>query len=396
MEQYQPHIHEYKRREVEDVVKLFHEYPVVGIVNMEGLSAHTLQRMKKRMRGKTVFKITRKQFIQIAMDQIKDKKNISQLKEKLEGIPALLFTKEEPFTLYKLLEKSKTPAAAKPGQKAPFDITIPAGPTPFTPGPMIGELGQLGIKTEVKEGKISVREDKTVVQEGEVINQKVAELLAKLSIEPMKLGLNLLLTYQDGEVLTKDVLFIDEDKYRNNIIMAHAQAFALAQHLGIINKDTVKPLVARAHTSAKFIAEKYNITTPETVGKQLLQAEQAAETIKEKLPEPPAHQEIPKEEPKQEAKSQQEKKADVNVVSASMNDQQSPQFQHQRMADGGIESRKPVEASEMETAEKFLKELTERAIKVEGSKKADPRIQPTQDISKLIDQLKDKKSRGEL
>ncbi|MEK6840244.1 MAG: 50S ribosomal protein L10, partial [Nanoarchaeota archaeon] len=152
---YEPHIHEYKTKEVEDVKRLFHEYPVVGLINMENLPAKTLQKMKKALRDKVFFKITRKRFIEIALEGLKDKKNIDGFKEKLEGIPALIFTKEEPFTLYKLLEKSKTPAPAKPGQKSPLDITIPAGPTPFTPGPMIGELGQLGIKTEVKEGKIS-------------------------------------------------------------------------------------------------------------------------------------------------------------------------------------------------------------------------------------------------
>ena len=62
---------------------------------------------------------------------------------------ALLFSVYLYFIYIKpYLEKSKSNAPAKPGQTAPSDLVLPAGETPFTPGPMIGELGQLGIKTE--------------------------------------------------------------------------------------------------------------------------------------------------------------------------------------------------------------------------------------------------------
>jgi len=65
-------------------------------------------------------------------------------------MPALLFTKENPFKLYNKLQKSKSSAPAKAGQTAPSEIVVPKGPTPFAPGPIIGELGALGIKTAVE------------------------------------------------------------------------------------------------------------------------------------------------------------------------------------------------------------------------------------------------------
>lgn len=395
---YQPHIHEYKTREVEDVKRLFYEYPVVGIINMEDLSAKTLQRMKKSLRDKATIKITKKQFMKIAMDNIKDKKNMAAFKEKLEGIPALIFTREEPFTLYKLLEKSKTPAPAKPGQKAPFDITLPAGPTPFTPGPMIGELGQLGIKTEVKEGKINIREDKLIVKEGEIINQKVAELMAKLSIEPMKLGLNLVVTYQNGEILGSKVLYIDEELFINNIKTAHAGALALAMHLGMITPETAKPFIQKAYRVAKFLAEKCDILTPETTGKKLTEAEKTAVIIKAKVPDlpsspstppsPPAQQPPPQSKPQPApSSSPPEQQKDIKKAEAALPGERPSPF---------IETKQPFTTEDMEQAERFLKELTEKAVKIGEGKKVDPKIQSEQDISKLINQLKDKKSRGEL
>jgi large subunit ribosomal protein L10 len=438
---FQPHIHDYKRKEVEDVKRLFHEYPVVGLVNMENLPAATLQVMKKSLRGMVEIKITRKNFMRIAIEQIKDKKNIEQLKEQLEGIPALLFTKEEPFRLYKLLEKSKTQAAAKPGQKAPFDISIPAGPTPFTPGPMIGELGQLGIKTEVKEGKISVREDKVLVKEGEVISQKLSELLVKLGIEPMKEGLNLVLTYSNGEILTSKVLHIDEDAYRTNIKVAFQQSLGLAMHLGLMTPETVKPLIMKAYRAAKGIAEKQNILTPETVGRILAKTEKAAEIIQGKIPPlpPPTEAPTPKTPP-QEKPPPAEKKESSSPSPSHTSSQPHPQppqpvaqkpipivpkevppapVQPQPVPvtpkpapihvekqipptpvmtnqPSIVEHKQTYQLSEMEQAEKFLKDLTEKAVKVEGSKKADPRIYPEQDLNTLINKMKDKKSRGQL
>jgi uncharacterized protein YfcZ (UPF0381/DUF406 family) len=61
-----------------------------------------------------------------------------------------------------------------------------------------------------------------------------------------------------------------------------------------------------------------------------------------------------------------------------------------------VEHKQTYQLSEMEQAEKFLKDLTEKAVKVEGSKKADPRIYPEQDLNTLINKMKDKKSRGQL
>mgnify|MGYP000252813721 CR=1 FL=1 len=75
--------------------------------------------------------------------------NMDQLTEKIKGMPALLFSKENPFTLYSILQKNKSPAPAKANQEAPKDIVVSAGPTTFAPGPIISELAEVGIKTKV-------------------------------------------------------------------------------------------------------------------------------------------------------------------------------------------------------------------------------------------------------
>src|SRR3989338_7382289 len=181
------HVSQYKKRIVDDLSKLFRSYPIIGCLNMENLPAPQLQQMKAELRNKVVMAMTKRRLIKIAIENCKDVKGIEKIKENLIGMPALLFTKEDPFKLNKILQKSKTSAPAKAGQIAPKDIMINAGPTPFAPGPVIGELSLLGLKTGVEANKVVIKEDKIVVKKGEVIKQELASVLSRLDIKPMEI-----------------------------------------------------------------------------------------------------------------------------------------------------------------------------------------------------------------
>ena len=412
--EFKPHISEFKKSEVDEIKKLANEYPVMGIVNMEGLPTLMLQRIKNKLKKDIVLKITKKRLMKIAIEQLTDKKDIQKLKEKLDGIPALLFTKEDPFILYQKIKKSMASSPAKPGQKAPNDLKIEGGATPFTPGPMIGELGMLGIKTEVKEGKIHVKEEKVLVKEGEEISEKVAELLAKLGVEPMKVGLNLTLTYQNGEILEKAVLSIDEEEYIENIKLAHTEAMALAMGLGIVNKDTAKPLTLKASREAKTISDKLDLPKTEQPESQpesqpAEQPEPKQESKQESQPESqPAEQPEPKQESQPveqpEVKQEPEIKEQLSQPKVgNINAQQSEQPQEipTKMVDtGGIQDtnhEKTLKKAQEVVGSMFgIKENTK--TQEENLKNQDEISQGPNpiDINKLINHLKDKKIKGEI
>src|SRR3989338_2862633 len=146
--------------------------------------------MRAELRGKVSIFMTKKTLMKIALGNIKnDKKGIEVLEDYFIGMPALIFTKESPFRLARILRKSKTPAPAKAGQIAPADIIVPKGPTPFPPGPVISEFSSAGLKVGVEGGKVAVKEDAVVARKGEKITGKVAEVLARLGIKPMEVGL---------------------------------------------------------------------------------------------------------------------------------------------------------------------------------------------------------------
>lgn len=249
---------EYKKRKVAEIVKLLKEYPITGVVDMENMPASALQTMRAKLRKDVVLLMTKKRLMKIALTEAKIP-GTEKLNDHFKGMPAMLFTKTNPFKLYKTINQNKSPAPAKAGQKAPKDIVIPAGPTQFTPGPIIGELGMFGIKTSVEGGKIAIQQDKVIVKEGEEIKEKVAGLLARFGIQPMELGLDLVAVCEKGVIYDKKVLHIDEKKFMQDLTNAAAWAINLSVEAGYFTTDTIKILIPKAFREAKQVAIEGNI-----------------------------------------------------------------------------------------------------------------------------------------
>ena len=208
------HVAEYKKEIVSTLVRLMNEYPIIAVVNMENLPAPQLQIMRAQLRKDFYITMTKRRLIKLAIEQAKSsKKGIEQLEAHLGGMPALIFTKENPFKLSRTLQRNKSPAPAKAGQTAPRDIIVQKGATPFAPGPIIGELATVGIKSGVEGGKVAIKEDTVVARAGEKIKPKVAEILARLGVQPMEVGLDLVAVYENGLIYGREILSVDEKEY---------------------------------------------------------------------------------------------------------------------------------------------------------------------------------------
>lgn len=375
------HVSEFKKKVVEDITKLSKEYPIIGVVNMESLPAPQLQAMRSELRGKVEIFMTKKRLMKIALEKIKnDKKGIEELENHLHGMPALIFTKDSPFKLSKILKKSKAEAPAKAGQIAPKDIVVPAGPTPFAPGPVISELSSVGLPVGVEGGKVAVKEDTVVAKAGEKIEAKVAEILTRLDIKPMEVGLGLVVAYEDGIIYKKDVLDIDDQEYIDNVNLAASQAFNLAFNVTYVTNDNAPLLIGKAFNDAKALGISQEIFAKGIVEDLLGKAERSMlglkdsanlEIIETSKPEAkPAEKvpEKPKEEPKKVEKVAEEKpKEEVKVT-------------------------EPIK----ETPSQVVKEESQQ-VKVEKTpepvkeeKKPEPKVEEEKDIKEKMDDV-DKK-----
>ena len=200
------HVAAWKKDMVSELVQDMREYPVVAIVDMEGIPGQQIQSMRAGLRAHAKLKMTKDKLILLALDEIaKEKPGIADLKDAVHGQCAVVTTDLDSFKLFKKLESTKTAAPAKEGQLAPYDIVVPKGPTPFGPGPIIGELQKIGIPAAIEAGKIAVKKDTTLVKAGEPIPGPVAAMLPKLEILPMIVGMDLRAAYEDGVIYKRDV-----------------------------------------------------------------------------------------------------------------------------------------------------------------------------------------------
>jgi large subunit ribosomal protein L10 len=261
------HVAESKKTAVSQFASLIEEYPIVGVVNMENLPAKQLQTMRASLRKQgIVLRMTKQRLIFKALENAEQKRpGVSKLKEHCTGMPAMIFTKENPFALFKLLKKSQSKAPIRGGQTAPDDIVVPAGPTGFAPGPIIGELGSVGIKTAMVEGKVAVKEDSRVAKAGDIVSQKLAAILTRLNITPMRIGLDLVATYENGEILTKQILDVDEEAAVRQLVQAHFEAVALTIEAAFPTAETTERLLQKGFPDATVLALDRSIISHDTI-----------------------------------------------------------------------------------------------------------------------------------
>ncbi len=253
---YEAHVAQYKKDVVSKITDLLLSSKVIGVVNMENLPAPQLAniRMQLRKDGTTIL-MSKRRLMEHALKNAEGKrKDITNIKKHLGGMPAFIFTDKDPFKIARMMKKSRSPAPAKAGQTAPRDLIIPAGPTPFSPGPIISELAAVGLKTGVENGKVTIRQDAVIVEAGEKINQKQADMLAKFGIQPMEVGIDLVAIYDSGLIYGKDVLDIEPEQYLKNVVLASQSAIGLAMGIGYYTKETSELLIAKAFREAKSVA----------------------------------------------------------------------------------------------------------------------------------------------
>lgn len=273
-------VSETKKRQVQELVQNIKSTPIVGVVNFENLPAQQLQKMRALLLKDDIHLVMmRKRLLQLALKE-SQRHNVEHLIEKIKGMPALIFSKNNPFKLYALIQKNKSEAPAKAGQKAPKNIMVSAGPTSFAPGPIISELAAVGIKTKVDAGKLVIIADTTVAKEGDVISPKLAETLKRLDIKPMEIGLDLVAVWENGLVFDGKQLYIDEAEYLQKITTAAQWAMNLAVESSYTTADTIELLLQKAFREAKAVALDAAIITPETRDELLAKSEHHALSVK--------------------------------------------------------------------------------------------------------------------
>lgn len=278
------HVAEWKDREVKELVHIITSKPVVGLVCINNIPSPQIQQMRKKLREKAIFRISKNRLFKIALEQASaTKPKINEMIGKLDGQMALIATDTNPFALFREMEATKMRSPAKGGEAAPEDIEIKAGDTPFKPGPVVGELQRAGIPAAIESGKVVIKQDKMLVKKGEIISTDTALVLKKLEIMPMIVGLDLKGVHEDGIIYPVDVLNIDMEEMAGKFKLAATHNFNLAMNIGFMTGQTVRPLIQKAHIDAYALAVSASIITKETAPRLIAKAHQQMMALKNKI-----------------------------------------------------------------------------------------------------------------
>ncbi len=260
------HVAPWKVEAVTELVDALTEHQTIGVVSIEGIPASQLQKMRAGMRADVTMIVSKSTLLNIALKEAtkKGRKGLDGLAGAITGACALVVSDRNPFRLYKLMESTKAPAAAKGGEVAPSDITIKGGDTNFKPGPIVRDLQKVGIPAAIDKGKVVIRKDATIVKKGDVISKDVAQVLPKLDILPLIVGLDLMAAFEDGVVYRPEVLRVDEVAVRAQFGRGAVSAFNLAMELGYTTSYTIRPLLLKARTHALALGVEAGVVNEET------------------------------------------------------------------------------------------------------------------------------------
>jgi large subunit ribosomal protein L10 len=263
---------------LQHIEELANKYDTVIVSKLYKVRAGQLMLLRKNFRNELVMVVAKNKIAALGLEKA-HLKNAEQFVSQLTGQNALIFTNMNPFKLYLLLEKSKVNLPARAGDIATSDIVIPSGSTGIPPGPVLSEFKEAGVQTRIEAGSIYVSRDSIVAHASDVIYPKLAGLLARLNIKPIKAGLSIFMASAEGLLLLQKDIAIDLELYRSDLMMAAKEALGLALEVAFVTPESLPLLFGKALRQAKRVASEAGYLTSETSNDVLGFAEAQARAL---------------------------------------------------------------------------------------------------------------------
>ena len=267
-----PKVAGWKKDRVSELTEIFSSEGVVAVVDVSGVPASNMIDMRNTLRKRMSIRMAKKTLVRIAWSEAGRPED--EIEALLEGAhqPCIVHSDSmNAFEIFGELEKTRQGRAAKAGEKFPNEVTIPAGPTEFGPGPIVGEFNAVGIPAKIDKGKVAIQKD-TTFSEGDEISADLGIMLAKLGINPIEIGLILIGAIEEGHLFQSSDLDLDTDGLRNDIVSATSGAFNLACNVRWFSSTTTPTLLSKASSEALSVALEAGIVNESTAAAILSQA----------------------------------------------------------------------------------------------------------------------------
>ena len=271
---------EYSTKKVGTIRKI-NEYAekksVLALSKIRKVRARQMMTLRKQFRDEMNIVVAKNKISKMGLKN--SKKNIDNFIEKITDQNAIIFTDMNPFKIQLVLEKNKVDLPARVGDIATDPVSLPSGNTSIPPGPVLSEFKELNVPTKIDAGSIFISRDTEVLKKGEVIKPKLASLLSRLGLKPIKAGLSLSAAYTDGVVFSAEDLKIDLEEYRTKIQKAHTTTLALSIEAAYLTKETIPMILEKASLNAKTLALESIYTTEEMLPDILISGQHKANSL---------------------------------------------------------------------------------------------------------------------
>jgi len=255
--------------------KIFKSHKSVLVFDLSGLPSGQLHGIRNNLKEKEIYSyIAKKRVIEKAVEE-------SKMNLKIDGIkqPAIIYSNKPIFDVVKTLNLIKTKRKAKADEDCPDDIILPAGPTPAQAGPAISIFKTFAIQTMIKEGKIAIREPKTVCKKGEKIPAGLISLLNMLNITPIEMSISPLAGTSDNLFYNSDVFSINEEFVKGQLMAASGKVMWLTYGIGYPTKQNSSLLLAKGWRNAKAVGIKTGMPAKEIMSDLIRVAHKGAKSL---------------------------------------------------------------------------------------------------------------------
>lgn len=254
------HVSKEKVENVKKLVDLIDKNNTIMFASIKSLPSRQFQKIKKGLSKEVTTLVVKKNLLIRAIDG-SSKNNIKELKQYVKEDIAVLFSNVDAFELSGRLADSRSPVKAKVGQIAEMEIIIEPGPTELVAGPVVSELGSLGIKIEIKAGKIEIKEPKSIVKKGQAISENATNIMSKLNILPFSVGFIPVAAYDSKSSSVFNDLVIDKPETLKLLKEYYSKALSFAVSISYVSKETLGFLLAKASSHEKAL--ELLINTPQ-------------------------------------------------------------------------------------------------------------------------------------
>ena len=272
------HIPHEKIQTVQETVELLKDYEIIAAADLNKVNSSMLQDMRRQLRGQLRFKVLKNTLMRISMEEA-GKEGTHDFIDTVSGPNVFMFTNGNPFKVAMELNANKVKVFAKAGDVAINNITIPAGNTGLSPGPIIGKFGAIGVRTRIEAGNIWVTTDTVVTRAGETISDDLADLLQRMGVRAAEMGLSIKAVYEKGEIIPGENLILDIGEYKARLEQAIKDAFKVAIEATYFTPETTPTIIAKAVAEATAVAVEAEWPTPETIDLLIVKANAQARSL---------------------------------------------------------------------------------------------------------------------